>query len=167
MGSVTGGVYYTRVMNDGLNSDGLNDVLASLLAEAVVAIHFLFVAFAVLGGLLVLRRPRWAWVHVPAAVWGFLVEAVGWFCPLTPLELYLRREAGLAPYEGGFLAHYLLPVLYPEGLTREVQWVLAGVVLAVNGLVYGLVLRRWWRGRSAPGREALDRDGRDAGDGPA
>jgi len=145
----------------------MKSVLVSVLAEAVVVIHFGFVVFAVLGGLLVLRRPRWAWVHVPAAVWGFLVEAAGWFCPLTPLEQQLRREAGLAPYEGGFLAHYLLPVLYPEGLTRDVQWVLAGIVLAINVLVYGLVLRKWWRGRSGPGREAPDRDARDAGDGPA
>jgi hypothetical protein len=137
-------------------------VWAPILAEAVVVFHFGFVVFAVLGGLLVLRRPRWAWVHVPAAVWGFLVEAAGWLCPLTPLEQHLRREAGLAPYEGGFLAHYLLPVLYPEGLTREMQWELAGIVLAINALVYGLVLRRWWRGRSAP-----DRDVRDGEGGPA
>ena len=161
--------------------------LYPILAEAVVVLHFAFVVFVVLGGLLVLRRRLWAWVHVPAAVWGFLVEAAGWFCPLTPLELYLRREAGLAPYEGGFLAHYLLPVLYPEDLTREVQWVLAGLVLAINAVVYGLVVRKWWRGRSdpvreAPGREApdrevldrevldrevLDREARDGGDGPA
>lgn len=140
----------------------MKSVLISILAEAVVVLHFAFVVFAVLGGLLVLRRPRWAWAHVPAAVWGFLVEAAGWLCPLTPLELHLRRQAGLAPYEGGFLAHYLLPVLYPEGLTRDVQWVLAGIVLGINALVYGLVIRKWWRGRSAP-----DRGARDGGDGPA
>lgn len=120
-----------------------------LLADVVVILHFLFVVFALFGGLLVLRWRRLVWWHVPAVVWAVLIEVAGWICPLTPLEQHLRRAAGLAAYEGGFVAHYLLPVLYPEGLTREVQWLLAGGVLAVNALVYGLVLRRGWirRGR--------------------
>lgn len=115
-----------------------------LLADLVVILHFLFVVFALLGGLLVLRWRRLVWWHAPAVVWAVLIEVAGWICPLTPLEQSLRRAAGLAPYEGGFVAHYLLPVLYPEGLTREVQWLLAGVVLAVNALVYGRVLRKDW-----------------------
>lgn len=120
------------------------ELVWAVLADLVVVVHFLFVVFVVAGGLLALRNLRWAWVHLPLALWGFLVEAAGWICPLTPLEQHLRHLAGLAPYQGGFLAHYLLPVLYPEGLSREVQWVLAAVVVGVNGVVYGWVL---WRGR--------------------
>lgn len=145
------------------------DLVYLVLADLVVVVHFLFVAFALLGGLLVLRWPRMIWIHLPAAVWGVLIEMAGWICPLTPLEQYLRREAGLPPYEGGFLAHYLLPLLYPEELTRETQWLLAGVVLGVNAVVYGLLARRRWRGRSAPkhGGGAGPPGGSADGGGPA
>lgn len=132
-------------------------MLYRILADAVVLVHFAFVLFVVLGGLLVLRWPRTAWVHLPAAVWGVLIEAFGWICPLTPLEIDLRRKAGQAAYDGGFVEHYVLPVLYPAGLTREVQWILAGLVLGVNAVVYGVwIVRR--RRRAARGASPEDRD---------
>jgi hypothetical protein len=111
------------------------------LAELVVALHFGFVLFVVLGGLLVLRRPRLVWVHLPAAVWGALIELGGWVCPLTPLEQWLRARGGGPAYRGGFIEHYILPVLYPPGLTREAQLMLAVLVVAINLAVYGWVLR--------------------------
>jgi hypothetical protein len=113
-----------------------------VLADLVVGVHALFVVFVVAGGLLALR---WAWVaavHLPAAVWGTLIEFRGWICPLTPLEQSLRASAGQAGYEGGFIEHYLLPVLYPAGLTQGVQLILGSLVIAVNLVVYGMLLRR-------------------------
>jgi hypothetical protein len=120
------------------------------LADLVVVFHAAFVAFAALGGLLCLRWPRAAWAHLPCALWGVVVELTGWVCPLTPLEGYLRRLAGEAGYSGGFVAHYVTPVLYPEGLTRADQWVLGAVLLAFNAAVYGLAWRRR-RGRAGRG----------------
>jgi hypothetical protein len=107
-----------------------------MLADAVVVFHLLFVAFAVAGGLLVLR---WRWVallHLPALAWAVFVEFTGRICPLTPLENALRAAGGGASYEGGFVEHYLLPVLYPADLTRELQWTLAVTLLAFNLAVY-------------------------------
>jgi hypothetical protein len=118
-------------------------VIYRALADAVVVVHALFVVFVVLGGLAVLRWPRLVWAHLPAAAWGALIEFAGWICPLTPLEKRLRLLAGEAAYEGGFIEHYLLPILYPPGLTRGTQVVLGLVVLAINLAVYGLLLRRW------------------------
>jgi hypothetical protein len=113
-----------------------------ILADLVVGVHALFVAFVVLGGLLALRWPWAAAAHLPAAVWGTLIEFRGWVCPLTPLENSLRASAGQAGYEGGFIEHYLLPVLYPAGLTRGVQLAFGSLVIAVNLVVYAMVLRR-------------------------
>jgi hypothetical protein len=116
-----------------------------ILADLVVGVHALFVAFVMVGGLLALR---WSWVvvlHLPAAIWGALIEFKGWICPLTPLENSLRSAAGEAGYQGGFIEHYLLPVLYPAGLNRGMQLVLGSVVIAVNVLVYGFLLARWRR----------------------
>jgi hypothetical protein len=113
-----------------------------ILADLVVGVHTLFVVFVVAGGLLALRWPRVAALHLPAAVWGTLIELQGWICPLTPLENSLREAAGGAGYQGGFIEHYLLPVLYPAALTRGVQLGLGVSVIAVNVLVYALVLRR-------------------------
>jgi hypothetical protein len=113
-----------------------------ILADLVVGVHALFVVFVVAGGLLALR---WPWVvaaHLPAAAWGAMIELRGWICPLTPLEKSLRAAAGQAGYPGGFIEHYVLPVLYPAGLTRGVQLGLASLVIAVNLLVYGMVLQR-------------------------
>jgi hypothetical protein len=117
----------------------------SLLADLVVAIHVAFVIFVVAGALVVLRWPRLAWVHVPAAIWGVLIEYVGWICPLTPLEQWLRQVAGERGYQGGFVEHYLIPILYPLGLTRATQWVLGTIVLVVNVAAYAVALARWRR----------------------
>lgn len=121
--------------------------LAELAALLVVLLHLAFVAFAILGGLLALRWPRAAWVHLPCAVWGVLIELFGWLCPLTPLEVHLRRLAGREGYTGGFLEHYVFPILYPAGLTRSGQVVLALALLAFNAAVYAAVWRRWRAGR--------------------
>ena len=113
-----------------------------LLADLLVVAHFAFVIFVVLGGLLVLRHPRLAWLHLPAAAWGAAIEFTGWICPLTPWEQSLRQLGGQAGYTGGFVEHYLLPVLYPSGLTISIQLVLGLLVVGVNALVYRAVLHR-------------------------
>ena len=110
-------------------------------ADALVVLHLGFVVFVVLGGLLVWKYPRIAWVHVPAALWGIGIEAVGAVCPLTYLEVALRERAGEAGYATGFIEHYVVPVLYPQGLTRSLQFVMAGGVIAVNVLIYGILIR--------------------------
>jgi len=116
--------------------------LYGALADAVVAVHFLFVLFVLFGGLLVLRW-RWVrWLHLPAAAWGALIEFAGWTCPLTPLEKWLRRQGNGAGYEGGFIEHYILPVLYPRALTRNTQLVLGLVVVLLNLFIYWRVFRR-------------------------
>jgi hypothetical protein len=120
-----------------------------ILADLVVGVHALFVVFVVAGGLLVLRWPWVAAVHLPAAVWGALIELRGWICPLTPLENSLRASAGQAGYAGGFIEHYLLPVLDPAGLTGGIQLVLGALVIAVNAVVYAMLLRRWRSGTAA------------------
>ncbi len=111
-------------------------------AEFVLLTHFSFVVFVVVGGFVALRWPKLIYVHVPAAVWGAWIEFAGWICPLTPLENSLRRMAGDAGYEGGFIEHYLLGVLYPRGLTTQVQVILGITVIAVNILAYGLYWKR-------------------------
>ena len=121
-----------------------------VLADVTVVVHLLFVAFVVLGGLLVLRWPAAAWLHLPAAAWGAWVELAGWVCPLTPLENWLRREGGEPAYTSGFVEHYVLPLLYPVSLPREVQLALGASVLLVNALIYAVVLRRRGRARAAP-----------------
>jgi hypothetical protein len=113
-----------------------------LAADVVVLVHFGFVAFVVLGGLLVARWPRVMWAHVPAAVWGVLIEYSGWICPLTPLENELRYRSGLARYEGDFVEHYLMPVLYPTQLTRPAQLVLGTLVIAINAAAYWHAFRK-------------------------
>ncbi|HEX8697041.1 MAG TPA: DUF2784 domain-containing protein [Longimicrobium sp.] len=110
------------------------------LADAVVVIHFCFVLFVVLGGLLVLRWRRLVWLHLPCATWGALIEFGGWICPLTPLENHLRALGRQAGYVGGFVEHYIVAIMYPAGLTRWMQLVLGVFVLAVNGFVYWRVL---------------------------
>jgi hypothetical protein len=113
-----------------------------LLADAVLVLHLAFVVFVAAGGLLVLRWPKIAWVHLPAAAWGIAIEYAGWICPLTPLENDLRARAGESGYESDFIARYLLPVIYPEGLTREAQVVLGSLALLFNVAVYWAVARR-------------------------
>lgn len=113
-----------------------------LLADLTVLAHLAFVAFAVAGGLLAVRWPRIVWLHVPAAVWAVFVELSGRVCPLTPLENWLRARGGEATYASGFVEQYLLPILYPASLSRELQWTLAALVVLANALAYAWVLRR-------------------------
>jgi len=116
--------------------------LPGLAADATLLLHLTFILFAACGGLAVLRWPRVAWLHLPAAAWAALIEFGGWICPLTPLEVALRREAGQAGYEGGFVAHYVGALVYPAGLTRADQIALGVAVLLLNAAVYALVLRK-------------------------
>jgi hypothetical protein len=117
------------------------------LADVVLVIHLCFAVFAGIGGLLVLRWPRLAWVHVPCAVWGALIMFAGWICPLTPLENDLRRRGGQAGYEGGFIEHYVVSVLYPQGLTRALQFGIGTGVIVINAAVYGPMIARARRRR--------------------
>ena len=112
------------------------------LADLTLIIHLAFILFVILGGLLVLRWPRLAWVHIPVALYGATIEFVGFICPLSPLEIWLRRRGGEAGYEGGFIEHYITAAIYPTGLTREIQLILGGLVLAINIAVYTIWLRR-------------------------
>jgi hypothetical protein len=118
-----------------------------LAADVVVGIHLLFIGFVVFGAFLAWRWPRVAWVHVPVAVYGALVEFIGFTCPLTPLENDLRHRAGEAGYHGGFINHYLIRVIYPPGLTRGMQAGLGAIVLAITVIGYGGLLRRLRRRR--------------------
>ena len=113
----------------------------SLLADLIVLVHVAFVVFAVLGGLLAARWHRLVWIHLLAVIWAALVEVSGWVCPLTPLENWLRRKGGQDGYPSDFITYYLLPILYPEGLTREVQITLGVIVVLTNSAIYGWILR--------------------------
>ena len=119
------------------------------LADAVLVFHGLFIAWAAAGALAVWRWPRLMWLHLPALAWAVWIEASGRICPLTPLENSLRRAAGEQGYSGGFIDHYLGRIIYPNGLTRETQWVIAGVLLLVNLSAYALIVRRARATRSA------------------
>jgi hypothetical protein len=116
--------------------------LYNVLADAIVLAHFLFIALVVCGGLLVIRWPRIAFVHLPAAVWGAVVEIFGWVCPLTPLENHFRLLAGDSSYGSDFITRYLIPVIYPENLTTTIQQVLGGLVIAVNIIFYTIAIRK-------------------------
>ena len=118
------------------------NVLYRLFAHGIVVVHALFILFIVFGGFLAWRW-RWvAWLHVPAAIWGVLIEYRGWICPLTPLENSLRAKAGQSGYSGGFIEHYLLPAIYPAGLTPRIQIILGTAVLVINGFAYAVFIRR-------------------------
>lgn len=125
-------------------------MIYKLLADLISLAHLAFVLFVVLGGIAVWRAPKLAWLHLPAVAWGALVELMGWICPLTPWEQSLRRLAGDGGYSGGFVEHYLLPFLYPEGLTRDAQLFLGVLVLAVNLAAYTLI---FWRHRGSRARD--------------
>lgn len=113
-----------------------------LLADAVLVLHLAFVTFVVIGGLAVLRWPRLAWIHIPVAAWGALIEFGGWICPLTPLENSLRERGGETGYSGGFIDHYITSIIYPDGLTRTMQFAAGALVLAINGYVYWTLWKR-------------------------
>ena len=117
-------------------------MLYQALADTVVLAHVAFVVFIIFGGLLVLRWRRLAWAHVPAAMWGVAIEWLGWECPLTPLENWLWAQGGERGYAGGFVEHYVVPLLYPASLTRELQLALGAFVLVINLAIYWLVIRR-------------------------
>jgi Protein of Unknown function (DUF2784) len=120
------------------------------LADLVLVVHLGFVLFVVLGGLVVLKWPRVAWLHVPAAAWGVLIEYTAWICPLTPLENSFRVRGGQAGYGSGFIEHYIQPLLYPAGLTRGTQIVVGSLALLVNLSAYGVVIARRKRGDLSP-----------------
>ena len=117
-------------------------MLFRLAADVVVLTHFAFVLFVVLGGFLVIRWNKLAWLHLPIAAYGAMIEFVGWICPLTPLENHFRLLAGDAGYEGGFVEHYIIKILYPEGLTQSISIALGVAVIAINVVAYWLALRK-------------------------
>ena len=114
----------------------------NVLADVIVVIHFLFILFVVFGGLLVIRWPKLAFVHLPAAVWGVTVEIFGWICPLTPLENRFRDLAGNMSYHGDFILRYLVPVIYPENLTTSIQKIISALVIIVNVIFYTVAIRK-------------------------
>ncbi|MCH8812696.1 MAG: DUF2784 domain-containing protein [Gemmatimonadetes bacterium] len=117
-----------------------------LLADVLVVLHFAFIVFVALGALTVYRWSKMAWAHIPSALWGAWIEITGGICPLTPLEAHFRRMGGAEGYTGSFIEHYLVPIIYPSGLTQADQLLLGGLVVAVNLSAYGFLL---WRRRSA------------------
>lgn len=119
-----------------------------LLADCVLLIHLLFIGFVILGGLIALRHAWVALGHIPAAFWGAFIELTGRVCPLTTLEVGFRRASGEAGYSESFIEHYLLPVIYPAGLTRSIQYWLAGFVILINLAIYGWFLYRLRASRS-------------------
>jgi hypothetical protein len=130
-------------------------VIYLLLADAVVLVHFAFIVFVVLGVFTVYRWPKMVWAHVPCALWGAWIEITGGICPLTPIEVRFRRMGGAEGYAGGFIEHYLTPIIYPSGLTRADQFLLAGLVVAVNLGAYGFLVWRRLPARS-PAEEGED-----------
>ena len=112
------------------------------LSNLIVISHLLYILFVLFGALLLLRWPRLVWLHIPAVIWGILVEFMGWYCPLTPWENDLRRMGGATVYEGDFIAEYLLPLIYPAELTRELQILFGALVILLNVIIYGIV---WYR----------------------
>ena len=124
-------------------------MMAGLAADLLLVVHLAFIGFAVFGGLLVAQRPKLAWLHIPCLLWAVSIACGGWICPLTPLEQHLRLAAGETGYRGGFVDHYIAPLIYPAGLTRTMQIIFGLFVLALNTVVYGWVARR--RGRKKRG----------------
>lgn len=120
----------------------MNRMGYQLAAAAIALIHLAFIAFVIAGGFLVLRWPPLMWVHLPAAVWGALIEFAGWYCPLTTWENHLLRRAGQAGYANGFVEHYLFSLIYPDGRTRGMQVAIGLLVIAVNAGVYARLLLR-------------------------
>jgi len=126
-------------------------MLYRVLAESVLVIHFAFIAFALFGGFLVIRYRRVMFLHLPCLAWGIYIELSGGICPLTPLENRLRRAAGDAGYEGGFIEHYLIAIIYPDGLTHTMQLALAGILVTLNAFAYTLVIRKHRKAKQVAG----------------
>ena len=116
-------------------------MLFAILADLVLIIHAAFLVFVVLGAILVFWWHKLIWLHVPCFIWGAMIEFRGWICPLTYLENYLRKAAGTGTYTDGFIEHYLMPIVYPPGLTPGIQILLGVAVLVINLVAYGLI---WW-----------------------
>lgn len=123
-----------------------------LLANLTVLIHGLFIVFVISGGLLAWRWPKLVWMHLPALAWGLWIEISHSICPLTPLEKQFRQLAGEAGYDSGFIEHYLLPIIYPAGLTHDTQYLLAAILAAINLLAYGVLIKRRSTRHSSAGR---------------
>lgn len=122
-------------------------MLSSLLADAVLLLHLAFIVFVVFGALFSFHH-RWvAWIHLPMVLWSSVVNMTHWYCPLTPLENYFRVAAGKAGYEGGFISHYIVPVIYPQGLSYDLGVAIGIGVFLWNGLVYSLILYRAHRAK--------------------
>ena len=115
-------------------------MIYSFLADLLVVFHLVFILYVIAGALSIFKWPKTLWLHLPSCFWGMTVEFTGWICPLTPWEIRLRMLAGEEGYTGSFIEHYLIPIIYPSGLTREVQMVLGGTVLIVNLSLYTLIL---------------------------
>ncbi len=119
-----------------------SDMIYLIAAYLVFFLHLAFIVFVPLGGLLVLRRRKWAWLHVPVFLWGAGISFGGWICPLTPLENLLREKGGELGYSGGFIDHYLVPIIYPAGLTRTHQYLMGAGVLLLNLAVYTIAFHQ-------------------------
>ncbi|MCD4804073.1 MAG: DUF2784 domain-containing protein [Desulfobacterales bacterium] len=117
-------------------------MLYRFLADAIIIIHLIFILFVILGGLLALRNKRWSIVHLPAVIWAAAIEFKGWICPLTPLENWFREKGGNAIYQGDFIEHYLLPIIYPADLTRGLQIFFGLSAIIINIAVYVWVLNK-------------------------
>jgi hypothetical protein len=111
-----------------------------ILPDIVFLIHFAFIIFVIFGGFLVLRRRWLLWFHIPCAIWGALIEFAGWICPLTPLENHFRMKGGAAGYQSGFIEHYIVPIIYPDELTRSLQSMFGLMVLTMNMCIYGWMI---------------------------
>jgi len=117
-------------------------VIAAILADVILVVHLIFILFSLFGGLLVLKYRWFVWLHLPAMCWAATISFAGWICPLTPLEVALRRAAGEEGYAGGFVAHYIAPLIYPHGYTRALAITVGFIVIAINLIIYGIVLQR-------------------------
>lgn len=117
-------------------------MLYQLCADLIVLFHFAFILFVIFGGLTVFRWPKLAWLHVPIVLWAIGIECAGFICPLTPLENFFRTRAGEGGYDGGFIEHYIVAIIYPQGLTRQIQFILAALLIVTNLSFYLLMLRR-------------------------
>ncbi len=139
-------------------------MLDRVLADGVVVLHLAFIVFVVAGGFLVAYRAAFAWLHLPAVAWVAWLEFTGAICPLTPLENLLRARAGQSGYAGGFIEHYLIPVIYPTGLTTGIQIVLGVLLLALNAAMYAWLWRRHRRDRRRASAQGGNRDYAARGD---